>query len=267
MKKNSQRPGCRSPAVSGLFYPDRPATLRTMVSGFLAEARGQAGPPKALIAPHAGFEYSGPIAGSAYATLAPHRATTRRVILLGPSHHVAFSGLAVSGASTFETPLGDVPVDDELRRRALEYSQVRIFEPAHLMEHSLETHLPFLQMALDRFAILPLVVGEAEPDAISEVLEAVWGGPETLVDISSDLSHYLDYEAAQRLDAKTSRAIEAMTPHDISPPQACGRLPIQGLLLAAARHHLQARTLDVRNSGDTAGPRDRVVGYGAYVFV
>lgn len=256
----------RRPAVAGMFYPADPGELRSMIAGWLDEVKTRGPVPKALIAPHAGYIYSGPIAASAYAHLLPARRTIRRVILAGPSHRVAFRGLALSGARAFATPLGDVPVDPQAAAELRSLRQVRVIDPAHAREHSLEVQLPFLQMVLDDFQLVPLAVGDAEPAEIAEVYEALWGGPETLLVVSSDLSHYHAYKEARRMDEAASKAIEKLHPEDLDPEQACGRLPIAGLLLAAQRHGLKGRTIDLRSSGDTAGPRDEVVGYGAYLF-
>lgn len=256
----------RQPAVAGRFYPAEPRRLEASVDRFLREARGarREVAPKALIAPHAGYVYSGPIAGSAYAQLAG--LTIERVVLVGPAHFVPLRGLAVSGADAFATPLGEVPIDDAARRRILRLPQVRLLEAAHAEEHSLEVQLPFLQRVLGAFSLVPLVAGEATDAEVAEVLEELWGGDETLIVVSSDLSHYYDYDTAQRLDAATTRAIESLEPRGLGPDSACGRVPVRGLLLAARSHRLRARTLDLRSSGDTAGPCDEVVGYGAYVF-
>jgi AmmeMemoRadiSam system protein B len=256
----------RSPAVAGLFYPADPKTLKREVDQYLAETRATHSVPKALIAPHAGYVYSGAIAASAYATLAPARSIITRVVLLGPAHRVPVAGLAATSAERFETPLGSIPLDRASIDLALTLPCVRIMDEAHTSEHSLEVQLPFLQAVLDRFSLVPLVVGNASAAQVAEVLDLLWGGPETLIVISSDLSHYYPYAAAQRLDAATTAAIEALRPDDISEEQACGRAPVRGLLVEARRRGLQVETLDLRNSGDTAGPRDRVVGYGAYVF-
>jgi AmmeMemoRadiSam system protein B len=256
----------RAPAVAGLFYPGEPGALRAAVEGYLAEAEAGGEAPKALVVPHAGYVYSGPIAASAYVRLAPLRERVSRVVLLGPAHRVAFRGLAVPGADAFETPLGRVELDRAGIETALALPQVVQLDAAHREEHSLEVQLPFLQRALAHFRLVPLVVGDATPREVSAVIEALWGGDETLVVVSSDLSHYLPYDEARALDLETSRAIEALEPEAIGHDQACGRLPVQGLLLSARRHGLRARTLDLRCSGDTAGPRDSVVGYGAYVF-
>jgi MEMO1 family protein len=261
------KPATRPPAVAGMFYPSDARELRDMVDGYLAARPVCDPPPKALIAPHAGYVYSGPIAGSAYAQIKAARETIRRVVLAGPSHRVGFRGLAVPACSHFETPLGSVEIDSGALADLRDLKQVVTMDAAHAHEHSLEVHLPFLQEILAQFRIVPLVVGDAAPSEIAEVFDRLWGGPETLFVISSDLSHYYDYRTAKRLDEETSRAIEALEPEAIRSEQACGRLPIQGLLQAARRHGLHAQTLDVRNSGDTAGPRDQVVGYGAYAFV
>ena len=257
----------RPPAAAGRFYPADPAALRDLISALLAQAPPATGPsPKAIIAPHAGYIYSGPIAASAYAQLAPSRDTTKRVILLGPSHFVALKGLAASSAQAFTTPLGAVPVDVEALRQISSLPQVKMLDEAHEREHSLEVQLPFLQTVLSHFALVPLAVGDATAAEIGQVLDALWGGPETCFVISSDLSHYYDSQAAQRLDRATAKAIEALKPDSVGEDQACGRIPIRGLLDAARRHGLRARTVDLRNSGDTAGPRDQVVGYGAFIF-
>ncbi|MEJ2344739.1 MAG: AmmeMemoRadiSam system protein B [Gammaproteobacteria bacterium] len=256
----------RYPAVAGMFYPEDPAALRRMVREFLDAAPTSAPVPKALIVPHAGYVYSGPIAASAYACLQPARDTIRRVVLLGPSHRVPFHGLAASSAEQFVTPLGPVPLDREAIDVLLELPQVHLLDEAHELEHSLEVHLPFLQEVLAAFTLVPLVVGEASAEEVDGVLERLWGGPETLIVVSSDLSHYHDYATARGMDTRTSRAIEQLHDGDIGYDDACGRNPVRGLLHAARTHGLHASTLDLRSSGDTAGPRDQVVGYGAYVF-
>jgi len=256
----------RAPAVAGTFYPGDRGELTVMVNEFLAACSGDAPPPKAIIVPHAGYIYSGPIAASAYAQAAKARDSITRVILLGPSHRVPLRGLAASSATAFDTPLGPVPIDQAALRRIQHLPQVVLSDEAHRWEHSLEVQLPFLQIALDEFSLVPLVVGDATMQEVEEVLEILWGGPETLIVVSSDLSHYHDYHTAQRLDNATSAAITALRSEDIHYEQACGRNPILGLLAAARHHGLRAETIDLRNSGDTAGPRDKVVGYGAYVF-
>jgi MEMO1 family protein len=262
----------RQPAVADHFYPGDPVELGRMLDALLAEppasASSQSGttPPKALIVPHAGYLYSGPIAATAYATLAPVRDRIHRVVLLGPSHRLPFTGLAASSAEVFATPLGPIPIDRAAVERALRLPQVHLLDAAHAQEHSLEVQLPFLQRVLDDFTLVPLVVGEAAPESVAEVLELLWGGPETLILVSSDLTHFLDYRTAQRIDAATSEAIESLRPESIGYDQACGRAPLNGLLTLARRRGLKAETLDLRNSGDTAGSRDQVVGYGAYAI-
>jgi AmmeMemoRadiSam system protein B len=255
----------RRPAVAGLFYPEEPRALRAQLSGYLALAPAGA-PPKAIIAPHAGYVYSGPVAATAYARLQAAAGTIRRVVLLGPSHRVGFRGLALPSAERFATPLGEIVVDAEAVAAIRALPQVQVLDAAHAREHSLEVHLPFLQAVLGEFILVPLVVGEASAAEVGAVLEELWGGAETLIVVSSDLSHFHDYAGAQRLDRATSRAIEQLRYEDIGDDDACGRNPVSGLLYVARRKGLRARTVDLRNSGDTAGPRDRVVGYGAYVF-
>lgn len=256
----------RSPAVAGLFYPDTDSRLREAVNELLGSAQTSLHPPKALIAPHAGYVYSGPIAANAYARLLAARDLIKRVVLLGPSHRVPLRGLAASGADAFATPLGEVAVDRDLTAKLAALPQVRIDDLPHAGEHSLEVQLPFLQTVLGEFTLCPLVVGDAGPGEVAEVLDLAWGGPETVIIVSSDLSHYHDYTTAIRMDSATSRAIEDLRGEDIDYEHACGRDPINGLLHAAREKSLKARTIDLRNSGDTAGPRDRVVGYGAYAF-
>ncbi len=256
----------RRPAVAGRFYPADARELRDTVTECLGSAHPAGPSPKAVIAPHAGYVYSGPIAGSAYARLSMDRATIRRIVLLGPSHCVPFLGLAAPSVDAFETPLGRVPIDTEAIAGLASLPQVVVFDRAHDDEHSLEVQLPFLQVALDEFTLVPLAVGDATPEEVAEVLDALWGGPETRIVISSDLSHYLDYATAVRRDAATSRAIETLDYHAVSTSDACGCYPIRGLLAIASARGMTAETVDLRNSGDTAGPRDQVVGYGAYVF-
>lgn len=257
----------RRPGQAGRFYPAQPKRLRAAVETLLAAAQPPDGPaPKALILPHAGYEFSGPVAATGYALLARDRDRIRRIVLLGPSHWSDFEGLALSGAGAFATPLGALPVDPDGWRAAAELAEVRVFEEAHRPEHSLEVHLPFLQVALDEVKVLPLLVGRAGPAVAARVMDALWGGAETRFVISSDLSHYLDYPTARARDAVTAEAIARLETAGLQNTDACGHRPIRGLLSVAARRGLRCRVLDLRNSGDTAGGRDRVVGYGAFAF-
>lgn len=258
----------RQATVAGMFYPADAGELRREVLSFIAAAGidGTEEAPKAIVAPHAGYPYSGPIAGSAYAQLASRAGAISRVVLLGPSHRVPFTGLVYSAAAAFLTPLGAVAVDQEALAGVRELPQVRCYEAPFEGEHCLEVQLPFLQLSLEGFRIVPFLVGDAATEEVAQVIARLWGGRETLIVVSSDLSHYLDYDRATALDAETSRAIEALRPEAITPAGACGRVPLGGLLHEAKRRGLEAWTLDLRNSGDTAGPDDRVVGYGAYVF-
>ena len=257
----------RPAAVAGLFYPDDPQVLRQTLANLL-EAPKPAKPshtPKALIVPHAGYVYSGPVAASAYARLADLRGLIRRVVLLGPAHRVFVRGLALPEADRFATPLGEVQLDVEGMQRLAALPQVTRSAAAHQMEHSLEVQLPFLQQVLDDFQLLPLAVGEATAAEVAEVLEIVWGGDETLILISSDLSHFLPDALARQVDGDTVNAILALNPH-LNHEQACGATPVNGLLLAARKHGLHPVALDVRNSSQTAGDPDRVVGYAAFAF-
>jgi hypothetical protein len=258
----------RAAAVEGLFYPATAASLAAEIRALLAAVPARAVAPgrlKALIVPHAGFRYSGPIAASAYALLRPLRDTVKRVVLLGPAHRVPVRGLALPAASAFATPLGVVSVDADAVSRLRDLPQVVVSAAAHSEEHSLEVQLPFLQQQLGEFTLVPLAVGDAAADEVSEVIEALWGGPETLIVVSSDLSHYLPYAEARRTDAETCATISGLT-RSVSHEEACGGTPINGLVLVARRHRLKPALLDLRNSGDTAGDRGRVVGYAAFAF-
>lgn len=255
----------RRAAVAGQFYPGQTQRLRDEVNNYIKAAGQVASPgPKAVVAPHAGYIYSGPVAGTAYAYLGRSNGKISRVILLGPAHRVAVRSLATSGAEAFATPLGEVPLDRPAIETLLELPQVVENDAAHAQEHSLEVHLPFLQIVFSDFSVVPLVVGGATAAETAGVLAKLWGGPETAIVISSDLSHYHDYQTARMIDEGTSKSIEALKP--LSEGQACGRNAINGLLLLAAERRLRVKTMDLRNSGDTAGPRDRVVGYGAFGF-
>ncbi|HZR03603.1 MAG TPA: AmmeMemoRadiSam system protein B [Burkholderiales bacterium] len=262
----------RPAAVAGLFYPNDAQSLRDQVANLLRSAEAAPGlaklpaaPPKALIAPHAGYIYSGPIAAHAYGLIAPFAARIQRVVLLGPAHRVAVRGLALPEATHFQTPLGLVEIDAQAVTALRDLPQVTTSRAAHALEHSLEVHLPFLQALLPQFRLIPLVVGDATAEEVAQVLERLWGGEETVIVASSDLSHYLPYVDAQKTDRNTATAILELR-STLDPHQACGAYPINGLLRAAARHRLRAHLIDLRNSGDTAGDRSHVVGYAAFAF-
>lgn len=252
----------RPAAVAGMFYPGAAVELRRAVDGLVADARRTSpqGPvPKALVVPHAGYIYSGPIAASGYARLVPARGRITRVVLLGPAHRVGFDGLALPDADWLETPLGAV------RAGRADLPGVFADARAYAEEHSLEVQLPFLQRVLGDVDVVPLLVGDASPEAVAHVIDALWGGEDTLILVSSDLSHYHSWEKARALDLASTKQIEALGPM-LSHDQACGATPVDGLLLVAKRRGMRVEVLDLRNSGDTAGPRDRVVGYGAFAF-
>jgi AmmeMemoRadiSam system protein B len=259
----------RAAAVAGSFYPNAPSALAADVRAFLAAAAAPPAPagaaPKAAIVPHAGYVYSGPIAASGYSRLAVARDTVRRVVLFGPTHRVAVRGLALPSARAFATPLGTVDVDSQAVVAALKLPQVSRNDAAHALEHSLEVQLPFLQVALGEFAIVPFAVGDATPAEVSEVMDLLWGGPETMIVVSSDLSHYHRYADAQRIDRATADAVLALSA-TLDHEQACGATPVNGLLLSARRRGLRPELLDLRNSGDTAGDKSRVVGYASFAF-
>jgi len=256
----------RLPAVAGLFYPDDPYELRAVVQGYLDAAPApSAARPKVLIVPHAGYVYSGPVAASAYRRLVGLAGSIERVVLAGPSHRVPVPGIAVPETGAFDTPLGRVDLDVETLGQLLSLPHVYATNLPHRMEHSLEVQLPFLQMTLDRFLLVPLAVGDASPDDVAAVLEACWGGPETLVVISTDLSHYRDYDSARRVDAATALAI-VRREEGLHDEQACGCRLLNGLMRVARAHDLRVEELDLRNSGDTSGDRSRVVGYGAFAL-
>ena len=259
-------PGIRQPAVSGTFYPGFGSALKSVVERCLPATRTNGAIPKALIVPHAGYVYSGSVAGTAYALLEPARRSIRRVVLIGPAHRVPFDGIATSRVSAFRTPLGDVPVDTRSVDIALSLPHVHVVEAAHAPEHCLEVQLPFLQTVLVSFSIVPLLTGRTTAEQVSLVLQGLWDGGDTLIVVSTDLTHYLPYERAREIDARTAEAILDLNPEAIGPDDACGSVAVRGLLLTARRLGLRAEQLDLRNSGDTAGPRDTVVGYGAFAL-
>ncbi len=267
----------RNPAFAGMFYSDKPQELAAAVKGFVAEAAPPAKlePAKAVVAPHAGYIYSGPVAGSAYASLsgwtgwtaqAARASQVERVVLLGPSHRVAFAGVATSGAEVFETPIGPVAVDREAVASLVHSGLAREFEAAHANEHSLEVQLPFLKQIFPEARVVPLLAGDDDWRAAERALDALWGGDETAVVVSSDLSHYHDYATARKIDAHTAETVERLAAGEVNHEQACGATGVNALLAMAAKKMLACTILDLRNSGDTAGPRNRVVGYGAFAF-
>lgn len=256
----------RQPAVAGSFYPANPEQLQEMLNTYLAKAQPATKIPKAIIVPHAGYIYSGEIAASAYTRLKAGADKIKRVVVLGPSHRVGFKGLAVSHAEFFNTPLGKIPLDIPAIKNLLALSFVQYIDEAHYLEHSLEVQLPFLQTVLTEFKLIPIVAGDASPEQVAQVLELFYDDAETVIVISSDLSHYYDYATAQRLDKETSDKIEHLQYQQLDYESACGRVPVSGLLALAAKKSLQVKNIDLRNSGDTAGDKRRVVGYGAYVI-
>jgi MEMO1 family protein len=289
----------RPAAVAGLFYPADPTELRSIVDRLLWNSRvnqragaqqgtlepaepnalaanvaafpddvneADAVAPKALISPHAGYVYSGAVAAAAYRLLARARGKVSRVVLLGPSHRFPFSGMAATSARAYETPLGVVPIDQQWLEQARDVPFFGISDEAHEGEHCLETQLPFLQQVLGDFRLVPIICGDADTEQVANLLDRLWGGPETVIVVSSDLSHYLDYQVCRALDEASCAAIERLDPLALTSERACGAVPVKGLLTAAGRRGMQVKTLDLCNSGDTAGPRDRVVGYGAWAF-
>lgn len=256
----------RPAAVAGMFYPGDAASLGANVNQLLATSHSRpAVQPKVLIVPHAGYVYSGATAALAYAQLTPWRNLIRRVVLLGPTHRVAVNGMALPTVDKFSTPLGEVPLDSAAIARLAEFPQVVFSDQVHAQEHSLEVQLPFLQKVLADFNLIPLAVGHCPPSAVAEVINHLWGGRETLIVISSDLSHFLPYAVAQAEDRNTCRHILQFDPH-IRPDQACGAYPMNGLLLVAQQRRLNVRQIDLCNSGDTGGDKNRVVGYAAFAF-
>jgi len=258
------------PVVAGQFYPDNPYELRALVKGFIRAAREKRGGnlplPKAIIAPHAGYVYSGPTAGYAYSVLPELRGKITRVILLGPAHHVPFAGIAVPSAYLFALPIGDIALDRKTIESLVNTGRASYVDGAFQSEHSLEVQLPFLKLGLKDFQLVPLLLGQMDAETVTTVLNDLWGGDETLIVVSTDLSHFLPYENAQVTDIACTEAIETLSPEKITNDQACGRLSVKALLLAAKDRGMRVETLDIRNSGDTSGPKDRVVGYGAWHF-
>jgi AmmeMemoRadiSam system protein B len=255
----------RPAAVAGRFYPGSPHQLRVTVEELLAAAsKASVAAPKAIIVPHAGYIYSGAVAATAFASLQPHAGTITRVVLIGPAHYVPFRGLALPTVDAFETPLGIVPLARDAATVLADFAPVVRADAPHAPEHALEVELPFLQSALRAFELVPLLVGDAAPEEVAAALDSLWGGPETLIVVSSDLSHFHDDETARRRDAITAALIERVDWAGLGPDNACGYLAIAGLLIELNQRGLGVECLALANSGDTAGRRDRVVGYGAW---
>lgn len=256
----------RSAAVAGTFYPQSAQQLQTEIHQLLKENKRSndvSGTLKALIVPHAGYIYSGAIAATAYNILKNSAHNIHRVILLGPSHRVALRGMAMSDCDVFTTPLGNIALDTNALKDLQTFANIKIVPEAHTWEHSLEVQLPFLQSVLNDFLLIPLVVGLTSADEVAQLLEPFWQDQHTLIVISSDLSHYLTYQQAKEQDSDTSRLIESKY-FQLHGEQACGCYPLNGLLKLTSNQEVKIVTLDQRNSGDTAGDRNRVVGYGAY---
>ena len=263
MRAPASAPDVRPAAVAGLFYPAAAAELRETLDVLLAGPAPVTPPPKALIVPHAGYVYSGSVAAQAFRTLRPLAGVVRRVVLLGPSHREWFHGLAVPRAHAFATPLGLAPIDSTAVASLVARPHVLVADAPHAREHSLEVQVPFLQRVLPEAQLVPIVVGEGTAAEVEQVIESLWGGPETLFVVSSDLSHYHPYREAQALDRATAATILDARPA-LTGEDACGCVAVNGLLQVARRHGLRIELLDLRNSGDTAGDRERVVGYGAF---
>ena len=257
----------RPPEVAGTFYPSDPDACADLVVRCLEGARpSPPGEPKVIVAPHAGHVYSRAVAGTAYAPLAARNDRIERVVIVGPAHRVGFAGMATTSAKAWASPLGTVPVDWAALQPLATLPHVRVADSVFAGEHSLEVQIPFLQRVLADFAIVPILVGDARYDDVAGVLETLWGGPETLILISTDLSHFHDYETARRLDARTAKLVELMQPGKLDGERACGYRGLGGVLTRATALDLRVTALDVRNSGDTSGTKDRVVGYGAFAM-
>ncbi|MFK5949968.1 MAG: AmmeMemoRadiSam system protein B [Methylococcales bacterium] len=258
----------RPMAVAGSFYPADKEQLKAMIKGYLNGFPQADKAPKAIIVPHAGYIYSGPVAAAAYSRLKMVAKVVKKVLLIGPSHHVGFRGLAVSTADQFATPLGNIKVDVEIVRQLTALPFVQYLDQAHELEHSLEVQLPFLQTVLQNFSLIPMVAGDATAEQVCQVIEIFWEREDVLVVISSDLSHFYDYQTAQTMDKQTSEIIEQLQYEKLGYESACGRVPVSGLMALARKNKLAIKNIDLRSSGDTAGfaDRSRVVGYGAYVI-
>ncbi len=262
----NQTVSIRPTAVAGSFYPKQASELDNMLKKFLSLDSVKIAAPKAIIAPHAGYIYSGQTAASVYSNIEQVKDKIRRVVLLGPTHRIYVKGIALPNHTHFASPLGNVSIDTQSLKKISKHSFVDYNDEAHAQEHSLEVHIPFLQKVIKNFVLLPILVGDATPEQVTTILKELWGKEETLIVISSDLSHYLNYETASKTDRNTSKLIEKFDYEHIGSQQACGCMPMRGLLKLAQEKNMTIQTIDLRNSGDTAGTNDRVVGYGAYAL-
>ncbi|MEY3220641.1 MAG: hypothetical protein RIT27_1998 [Pseudomonadota bacterium] len=256
----------RKPILAGFFYPDEPLFLIHTIEELLKEIPPTDISPKALIVPHASYEYAGKIMATAYASLLKKHFQIKNVVLLGISHHTSFRGIAVTSKTAYLTPLGQIPVEESTVMKLLQYPQIIMFDEAHIKEHCLELQLPFLQVILQSFSLIPLVVGDISSNNISEVLKILWGNQETLVIVTSNLSYYHHYNTAQQLDQMNATLIETLRWQDLKHDQTCSSPLMGGLLQVAQQKALTAKTFAICNSGDTIGTKDRVVGYGAFGF-
>ncbi len=260
----------RKAAVAGTFYPNDKKQLDQMVDVLLKNAISLDSNPKAIIAPHAGYIYSGKVAASAYEPLRSLKNKIKKIVLLGPSHHVSFDGLAIPQSDFFETPIGKVTIDQEAIRLIQKLPQISVSDVAHVREHSLEVHLPFLQKIFgDKFLLTPIVVGHSNPDEVGQVIEKLWGNDDTLIVISTDLSHYHTYEEAYQMDRETCSQVESLDLEQLHSQKMCGSLPVSGLLNVARKKKLQVKMVDFCNSGDikvnnAKANKDRVVGYASF---
>lgn len=264
--QNLQMQNVRAPAAAGRLYPGDAVALRREVRHLLALTDVTTRPPKAIVVPHSGYRFSGAVAASGFAAAAPLRGEVTRVVVIGPAHRTSFRGLALPEAEAFETPLGLSYVDEDARRALRSLPQIVSSDRAHAHEHSVEVELPFVQEVLGDVTIVPLVFGSATEFDVGGALTRVWGGPETLIVVSSDLSRFLPYDEARRVDGATASAIERLSPDELGERAGCGRIAVRALMRCALAHHLRVQTLDLRSSGDTTGARDEVVGYGAFSF-
>lgn len=257
----------RNPAVAGIFYASEPKKLDSEVAHYLtSDFRQSTVRPKILIVPHAGYQYSASVAAKAYLQLQKFSGKIKNVILVGPSHRVAFNGIAVSSADDFKTPLGNVALNKEIIGEMIKNNHdVLYYDAAHQEEHCLEVQLPFLQKVLNKFKIVPLVYGNISPEKLAVALEPYLQDDKNIVIISADLSHYYNYDTAKDIDAETADKINSREP-SLTEHMSCGATGINAALILAKKDHLHPDMLELANSGDTSGDKERVVGYGAWSF-